>query len=564
MSESAVDITATIEDFRRARRRASVQGVLGRITGYSDRLLSYDEVRRQLRAVEGPAQGLRDIPLDAIVGSVGRYNDFTRGFLPRQDSDEQRWTRVKMAMLGLSGVPPIEVYQLGDVYFVRDGNHRVSVARGLGFQSLQGYVTEVHSRVPVNASISHAPDELIIKAEYVEFLEITSLDRLRPEADLTATAPGKYQQLLEHIAVHRYFLGLDWKRDISYEEAVGHWYDYVYTPSVQLIERKRLLKGFPGRTCTDLYLWLAEHHATLEDAMGWQLERSAVVDELAERISKEPRPPTVQVLSGFLDHTDQNEQREQRLIRHVMVALATGDATEAALEQALLIAKREGATLRGLHVVADAAAEHSPEVEALRQHFAWRCGEEGVTGQLAVRVGEVISSVCERAQWTDMLVLSVRHPDARSSRTQWSSNVERLLRRFERTVLVVPAEISPIRRLLLAFDASPQSEVALYVAAYLALRWQLPLVVTHVNELKTSSEEVLEVARQYLESHGVQAEYQAAQGELVSAVLGCAQEQHCDMVILGSYRYNPLLEVMLGGIVGKFLRESPLPLLICK
>src|SRR5690606_41196661 len=114
-----------------------------------------------------------------------------------------------------------------------DGNHRVSVARSMGATHIQAYVTEVRTRVPLTPDIK--PDDLIIKAEYADFLEKTRLDELRPEANLQVTVPGKYEILLEHIAVHRYFMGIDFDREIPYKEAVAHWYDEVYMP---LVDRK--------------------------------------------------------------------------------------------------------------------------------------------------------------------------------------------------------------------------------------------------------------------------------------------------------------------------------------
>jgi len=118
-----------IIDFQNARRKADMQTLLSLLTGKSNELLSYEDVRQKLRAIEGSRRELQDIPLDAIVGSVGRYTDFNRDFLPRNESDQHRWVRVMVEATGLTGLPPIEVYQVGEVYFVLDGNHRVSVAR---------------------------------------------------------------------------------------------------------------------------------------------------------------------------------------------------------------------------------------------------------------------------------------------------------------------------------------------------------------------------------------------------------------------------------------------------
>ena len=147
---------------------------------------------------------MQEIPLDAIVGSVGRYADFTRSFLPRSDDMEERWARVKTIATGAAGWPPIEVYRLGDVYFVLDGNHRVSVAREMGLETIPAFVTEVKTRVPVTPDDD--PEEIIIQARRADFMERTGLNESRPEADLTVTAPGAYRVLDEHIQVHRYYM----------------------------------------------------------------------------------------------------------------------------------------------------------------------------------------------------------------------------------------------------------------------------------------------------------------------------------------------------------------------
>ena len=143
---SSYDIA--VQDFQRARRSATMQQILARLRGKSDTLLCYNEVRRQLQAGPAVERGLQEIPLNKIVGSVGRYQDFTRAFLPKRDSNKDRWARVKAAITDMKGMPPIEVYQLGAVYFVNDGNHRVSVARQLGSKTISAYVTEIETRVP--------------------------------------------------------------------------------------------------------------------------------------------------------------------------------------------------------------------------------------------------------------------------------------------------------------------------------------------------------------------------------------------------------------------------------
>ena len=115
------------------------------------------------------------------------------------------------------GLPPIEAYKIGEVYFVKDGNHRVSVARQMDLPSIQGYVTEIKTKVSLSPEDN--PDSLILKAEYADFLEKTHLDILRPDVNLQLTAPGKYPLLEEHIYVHQYYLGIEEQRDIPLNEA---------------------------------------------------------------------------------------------------------------------------------------------------------------------------------------------------------------------------------------------------------------------------------------------------------------------------------------------------------
>ncbi len=142
--------STAVQDFRRARRRASLQETLSGIGGNrQNRLLSFDEVRKQIGKGSLLPRGLKDIPLDAIIGTVGRYEDFNRQFLPRQETQQGRWARVRMAF-EYSGLPPIEVYQIGDVYFVLDGHHRVSVARQMGAKNIEAYVTEIPTSCEVN------------------------------------------------------------------------------------------------------------------------------------------------------------------------------------------------------------------------------------------------------------------------------------------------------------------------------------------------------------------------------------------------------------------------------
>jgi hypothetical protein len=226
------------------------------------------------------------IPIANIVGSVGRYRDFDRAFLPLSGADAERWKRLDVALNELRNLPPIDVYKIGDVYFVRDGNHRVSVAKANGLTSIEANVTEIEARVSLAPDVDI--DDLIIKAEYAHFLEQTGLDDTRPDQAIELTEPGLYENLLEHIEVHCYYLGLQWEREPTLGEAAASWYDTVYLPIIQAIRETEVMKEFPQRTEADLYLWVAYHSERLRERYGVMPPDKEVAAALAEQFSDRP------------------------------------------------------------------------------------------------------------------------------------------------------------------------------------------------------------------------------------------------------------------------------------
>jgi hypothetical protein len=163
---------------------------------------------------------------------------------------------------------------VGEVYFVVDGHHRVSVAREQGQEFLEAEVRECATRVNITANIK--TEDLEILGAKVNFLERTSLDNIRPDANIKITVPDGFERMLEHIAVHRYFMGKDFKRDISEQEAVEHWYETVYMPIIKIIRESGLLKDFPGKTEGDLYLWVLDHQHYLYKEQGQPLQAPEV------------------------------------------------------------------------------------------------------------------------------------------------------------------------------------------------------------------------------------------------------------------------------------------------
>jgi hypothetical protein len=249
------------QDFARARFKAFINRIRTLLTGQPSTLLSYDEVKEKLR-IGGPIyRGVQTVPISQIVGSLNRYHQFDRAFLPTEDRIADRWQNVDRAFYQDISLPPVVLYKVGDVYFVVDGHHRVSVAREQGQEFIEAEVRECHTKVNITPDLQ--PEDLEILGQKARFLEATNLDQIRPKANIDLTIPDGFDRMLEHIAVHRYFMGLDEKRDISEAEAVAHWYDKVYLPIVRIIRRSGILKEFPGKTEGDLYLWVLDRQRYL-------------------------------------------------------------------------------------------------------------------------------------------------------------------------------------------------------------------------------------------------------------------------------------------------------------
>lgn len=272
-------------DFSVARGRAFFNRLLTALSGHPRQLLVYDEVREKLR-LGGPVyRGVQPVPVEQIIGSVNRYRDFDRLFLPTQSHTRDRWRRVNRAWYQDISLPPVLLYKVGDVYFVVDGNHRLSVARSKGQTYIDAEVRECIARVPLTEEVR--PEDLERLGEKVEFLERSRLDHVRPEAVIETTLLGGYDRLIEHIAVHRYFMGIEANESISESDAVTHWYDTIYQPVARIIEESGILKSVPKREVADLYLWVMDHLYFLRDRPGQEdVDMTSAAKDFVETIKE--------------------------------------------------------------------------------------------------------------------------------------------------------------------------------------------------------------------------------------------------------------------------------------
>jgi len=256
-------------DFQKARNRELWKKLLsvGRQKNLS--LLNLEEVRQLIKPKQESYKGLQVVPIKKIVGSEGRYRDFSRAFLPKYDYIEHRWVPINTAHLKSEILPPIKLYKIGDAYFVRDGNHRVSVAASQGSPVIDAEVIELGAEVEITAEITI--DDLkkkVIAYEREQFFKEYQLDGIIDRDDLTFSATGRYGDIADHIKTHKYFLDLERDTETPLREAAKSWHETVFLPIIVTIQTENLLALFPGRTRADLYVWIVRHWDALKKRYG--------------------------------------------------------------------------------------------------------------------------------------------------------------------------------------------------------------------------------------------------------------------------------------------------------
>ncbi len=293
MSRAGFDSLAK-EDFNRARLRALFGRALALLRNEKDQLLSLQEVKALLRPEAESYRGLKTVPIERIVGSEGRYLDFNRIFLPKREHLRGRWTRVDLAHYQQVQLPPVTLYEIGGVYFVRDGNHRVSVARTQGAEFIDAEVISLKSRLALTPGMSR--EELkraVIALEKREFFRQTGLDALRPGAAMEFTDTGRYDELLRHVQAHKYFINQSKPYEIPLQEALLSWYDRVYEPLVRLVGEEDILAHFPGREEADLYVWIVGHWDVLKRQYGQGYPLAQAVEDFRRRFGQPAWNPLV-------------------------------------------------------------------------------------------------------------------------------------------------------------------------------------------------------------------------------------------------------------------------------
>jgi hypothetical protein len=265
-------------DFLRARRLQMVSALASRVLlkdGGDRKALSFQEVVEALGLVDEVALGLQIIPVDHIVGSVDKVRDFDPKFRPRTGRNRQRWERIAEAARRGESLPPIDVYQIGEMYFVRDGHHRVSVHRALELPSIEADVRRVRTLVDPDDVRSHS--DLADHELHRLFLQRVPLGRAgRQQVELSD--PKQYPWLAEMVEAWAARLMFVENEVLDRRRAAKRWYAEEFVPVTGMIEQADLLEK--GETPADAYMRAAAERYSIFHNHTWDTE---VIAELRRR-----------------------------------------------------------------------------------------------------------------------------------------------------------------------------------------------------------------------------------------------------------------------------------------
>ncbi len=253
-----MNLYESLQTFDRLYYRGVWKKLLGKLKHHERRLLPLASWEEIVGTGEATYRGIQAVPITRIVGTENRFADFDREFLPLARRDRHRWARIHALYREGRPLPPVSLVKVGDFYFVRDGHHRISVARAEGALYIDAEVVEIS--VPEGVS-GDSPEAVFHSLEERMFREKTGLP-------LKVTIPGGYLELLRLIQCFQ--CSSCSKRGtpqcILWEEAVEGWYTHCFKEAARVIEESGLLKKFPHRTVADLYLWVLENLNALKKA----------------------------------------------------------------------------------------------------------------------------------------------------------------------------------------------------------------------------------------------------------------------------------------------------------
>ena len=272
--------TQSEEDFNKAHNKAFINDILHFLSPEEASLISLNDVKQMIKPVNETYVGMKVIPIEKIVGSEGRYKDFDNRFFPKSSHLKNRWEHVDEAAIKSINLPPIKVYEIAGLYFVRDGNHRVSVAKSRGTEFIDAEVVSLQSEI-----VLKKPDNIndivkqIINYEKRVFYSETGFGDITDYWCLDFSRTGRYDVIYNHILTHKYYINQGKTEEISMEDALLSWFNNVYVPIATIIQEKHILRSFPKRTIGDLYVWIVRYWDDLKQKFGDNISLTDVVSD---------------------------------------------------------------------------------------------------------------------------------------------------------------------------------------------------------------------------------------------------------------------------------------------
>ncbi|MGB4596032.1 MAG: hypothetical protein WBI14_09025 [Anaerolineaceae bacterium] len=577
MEEDLYTYRRALEDFKRARTKAAMQRFWASLTGETPNLLHYAEISAKLRAVSQSNLGLQDVPLKQIVGSVGRDEDFDRHFNPLHDSDRHRWASVKTVMTSPTGkgVPPVSLYKIGEMYFVLDGNHRVSIAKEIGNEMIEAYVTEIKTKVPLGSRLT--PKELILKAAYADFLSDTNIDTYLPGIDFSLNFIENYELLKEHIEVHRYYMGVERNRPIEFNEAVKHWYDQIYQPVTEAIAAAGLVQLYPNMTLTDLYLYVLDQQTNIQKQFGTSVKTEHAIDYVAMQDGKLGETTSVKSatsLETVLEQPVTNQVINEDLtpfassdcmFRDILVGVGGFDPDWIGLQQGILMNRCLQGNIRGVYIASEGTQVTTESTQVLREEFSTRLAAAGMEGNLTITSGSVTKKLQEQSLLSDLLVLRLRFPPSGGLFERSGAGIVELIQRGRRPIVLVKETPLPATNQLLLYDGQPKSKEALYVAAYYASRMHTKLAVFTLDNGITDIDIEVSFAKTYLRKLGINFSYEVEKSvDFARAVQSQIEKNESTILIAGGYNGTSWIGRIFGSSLDTLLGVVEIPMLICQ
>ncbi|MBQ1833999.1 MAG: transcriptional regulator [Treponema sp.] len=286
MAQSLIS-SQTDEDFNKAHNKALFNEIQHLLNPEEATLISFTDIKKMLRPKNELYKGMQIVPINLIVGSEGRYKDFDNHFFPKSNFLKARWERVDSAVLQNITLPPISLYEAGGLFFVRDGNHRVSVAKMKGQEYIDAEVVSLQSEIKLKPSTSKKNIlKQVLNYEKRVFYSETNFGDLTDYWCLDFTTPGQYDVIYNHIITHRYYINMDKTEEIPFEDALLSWFNNVYTPVVKALESNHIKRIFKRRTLSDMYIYLIKYWDELKQKFGNDFTLEAAVKDFKKEYSQ--------------------------------------------------------------------------------------------------------------------------------------------------------------------------------------------------------------------------------------------------------------------------------------